>query len=297
MVGNIGLVEALRNSTRFFSLLLNRHHADAAGLYALMAKEGVLSDKTLFINLGYWENTCEYDEACYALANVLAETAGMGKDDVVLDAGFGFAEQCIFWARTFGPASIVGLNISEFQVEVAKQRVQEAGFADRIRLINGTATDMPISDNSVTKVVALESAFHFETRERFFEEAFRVLEPGGRIALADLLFLPPQKSARLYKRLLAHLGRTAWQIPGGQNLDSIESYTEKLQAAGFINIRIRSIRHQVLLPFRTYLRERSRTASAAGQPSLSMKFLWWAASRGVKLKGVLDYVLVSANRP
>jgi hypothetical protein len=165
-------LDEVRNWIGLLSLLFNRRHANAARLYSLMSTENVLSNKTLFINLGYWENTREYDEACYALARLLADTAELNQSDTVLDAGFGFAEQDIFWAKMFYPAMIIGLNVSGLQVAIATRRVRDAGFGDRIRLINGSASDMPIADGSVMKVLALESAFHFFTRQRFFEEAF-----------------------------------------------------------------------------------------------------------------------------
>jgi ubiquinone/menaquinone biosynthesis C-methylase UbiE len=251
-------LDDLRQWIGLLFLLLNPHHANSAGLYALMSTKSVFSDKTLFINMGYWENTREYDEACYALARVLADAANMSESDTVLDAGFGFAEQDLFWAKTFCPASIIGLNITKLQVEIATRRVRESDSAERIKLIAGSATDMPIADRSVTKVVALESAFHFRTRQRFFEEAFRVLKPGGRIALADLLFLPRRNAPSAKDWLFDHLGRAAWQIPKS-NIDSIDSYEAKLREAGFRDIQICSIREQVLVPFRSYVRSRLKS--------------------------------------
>ena len=289
-------LDELRNWFGLISLLVGSRHASAARLYKLISTKNVLSDKTLFLNLGYWQNARDYDEACFALARIVAEVGDMNSDDLVLDAGFGFAEQDLFWTRTFRPVRIVGLNISKLQVEIAAQRVRQAGCTDRVQLINGSATEMPIADRSVTKVVALESAFHFDTRERFFREAYRVLKPGGRIVLADLLYLPRVGAPSFKKRVLNNLWRSAWQIPGS-NVDTVEGYAEKLRSARFIDVQVRSIRDCVLLPFRCYVRTWLNTPNFADQMSRPMQILWRTASSGMAPGGPLDYVIASASRP
>jgi hypothetical protein len=65
----------------------------------------------LYINLGYWKDARCVDDACVAMVQLLAETIQLSADDVVLDVGFGFGEQDVYWMERFGPRRNVGINI------------------------------------------------------------------------------------------------------------------------------------------------------------------------------------------
>ena len=88
--------------------------------------------------------------------------------------GFGFAEQDLLWVREYDVARIIGVNVTKLHVDVAQARAKALGLEGRLDLRLASATELPIEAESVTKVVALESAFHFDTREKFFDEAMRV---------------------------------------------------------------------------------------------------------------------------
>ena len=169
-----------RRTAGYLNWLFNPVHGlDAPGIYELLST-GSATEQGLYLNLGYWQRATSIDEASQDLARLVAGTARMGPGDSVLDCGFGFGDQDILWAQSFRPDRIAGLNITPSQVALARRRVAEAGLADRIDLREGSATAIPFALESFDVVVALECAFHFHTRVRFFQEAWRVLSPGGR---------------------------------------------------------------------------------------------------------------------
>jgi len=259
-------------------------------------RHGAFTDpaKPLWLNLGYWKTARTYPEAAAALAEQLAEAAQLGPNDTLLDVGFGFAEQDLFWAERYGVKHITGVNITAMQVERARTRVAQRGLAERIDLRVGSATELPFEAARFDKVTALECAHHFDTRQRFFEEAFRVLRPGGRLATADgISSAGDPKLGFINKMALKR-----WCVPLANVYDSAE-YCRRLSAVGFVNARAQSIRHYVFPGVIKYQALRNRGVSLHdAKIELSQAEIDRCEGLDLfKITGVTDYVLVSADKP
>ncbi len=269
---------------------------DAVGVYDLLSTSSP-TKHGLYLNLGYWLDATDIDAASQALAMLVGERADLAPGDTLLDVGFGFGDQDILWAEKLRPERIIGLNITASQVAIARQRVADLGLTERIDLRHGSATDMALADASVDKIIALECAFHFRDRERFFQEAWRVLKPGGRLVMADIIPMPrvSGRIGRLQQRLSWWLVASKFAIPP-ENAYTRPTYHAMLAVRGFEDIGIESIREAVYPPLHQYLARHPETLSRlhplARLPAwLALRFDAASVYRG------LDYVLATASKP
>lgn len=298
------LLSTALNPKNLFNLIRLSIKGDAAAYYTWLGDdvlEGIGGEnyqdlsKPLWMNLGYWKQAKTYPEAGAALAAYLGDAARLGPGDEVLDVGFGFGEQDIFWVKHYDVEKIHGINITPLHVEVGGKRVEAHRLSARIDLQLGSATEIPFPDNRFDKVLALECAFHFQTREKFFQEAFRVLRPGGLLATADML---PLADIEFTDRLIGKLTSRRAGVPPVNMYDK-QIYCRKLAAHGFTGIRHESIRNYVYPGMFKYLSARY-SGSDMADIVVELTEEEIATCKGVGLwekLGISDYVIFTAAKP
>jgi microcystin synthetase protein McyJ len=245
-----------------------------------------------FANYGYWEREdMSLEDASAALTDLVARTAGTGPGDRVLDVGCGYGAGAVRYVGIHGAAQVIGIDVTEVRIASGRDYVAQHGLGERIELRLGDATHMEFPDHSFDRLLAVECAFHFDTRIDFMREAQRVLAPGGTLALTDII---PCRGADP-RRYMSGERATG----SGINLDmplneyDADVYAGHLAAAGFIEIRIDSILDKTRLPFSRAL---LRLAAAAGEERGCM--LRRAADTSLRrIEAGQDYVLVSARKP
>ena len=186
------------------------------------------------LHLGYYDDEHrEHDEAAVNTMRVLAEAAGVGDGDRVLNVGCGAGADSVYLARVHG-IEVVGINISESQLGLAREHARDGGVAERTAFRLDDFHELStVEDDSVDVYWGLEALSHSDDLPTALAQARRVLAEGGRLAVADL-FTRTDEHARSEREQLRTL-----EDGLGVRLASIGTLETALAEAGFESVSIR----------------------------------------------------------
>jgi len=150
-------------------------------------------DGSGFANFGYWDETTA--APAEAGANLVDKLVAMIPDRSgnILDVACGKGATTRRLTRSWPADRVTGINISQKQIETCRKNVPGCTFAVM------DATRLDFADASLDNAICVEAAFHFDTRERFLREVRRVLKPGGRLVLSDILMTRETERRRPFR--------------------------------------------------------------------------------------------------
>ncbi|WP_421852392.1 class I SAM-dependent methyltransferase [Oricola sp.] len=235
-----------------------------------------------YYNFGYWgEGATAQAEASQALVDQIA--AALPKPGRILDVACGQGASTARLSQRFPPNDLTGINLSEAQIASARKRAPDCNFD----VMSATELDFP--DEHFDGVICVEAAFHFDTRDAFLAEAFRVLKPGGVLTVSDILF-----------RDLPGWFLEFGQVPRANNLANIDAYRARWASTGFVDIETRDETAACLDGFRNNLAGWPKAERSAGRMKLDR---WIASSVACRMiAGYFGfvcrrYLLASARKP
>jgi ubiquinone/menaquinone biosynthesis C-methylase UbiE len=157
---------------------LRRNEKDVINLYDSLSPVMQVATGASMLNFGYW--TDKINEPILAQKNLcdfFGKLAELEDAQTVVDVGSGLSAPAIFWRNLYEKLNLNCVNINFKQLCFS-------GPEKNIEFINSTSTKLPFADNSVDRVLALESSQHFKPLDSFISESKRILKKSGILALA-----------------------------------------------------------------------------------------------------------------
>jgi SAM-dependent methyltransferase len=156
--------------------------------------------------------------------------ASMRSGEVVVDLGSGAGFDCLLAARQVGAKGrVIGVDMTHEMLKKARQNAQKVG-AENVEFRLGELEHLPIADNTADVIISNCVINLVPDKAQVFREAFRVLKPGGRVSVSDVLNIAP-----LPQELRADPALLCGCIGGAISAERTE---ELLRDAGFIDVAI-----------------------------------------------------------
>ena len=156
--------------------------------------------------------------------------AALRSGQVVVDLGSGGGFDAFLAARAVGPnGRVIGVDMTDAMLEKARENARKGDFTN-VEFRKGTIEDLPVEDGSVDVIISNCVINLSPEKDRVFREAFRILRPGGRLMISDIVLerpLPPE----IAEDVSARSGCVA-----GASVRA--EYLEQIEKAGFRDVTI-----------------------------------------------------------
>jgi arsenite methyltransferase len=190
--------------------------------------------------------------------------ASLTPGEIVLDLGSGGGIDVLLSARRVGPAGkAYGLDMTDEMLALARENQRKSGI-ENVEFLKGEIENIPLPDNSVDVIISNCVINLSGDKDRVLREAFRVLKPGGRFAVSDVVTRGEVPEA-VRQNMLLWVGCIAGALDDYQ-------YIAKLAKAGFGDIDIEPTRVYNIEEARTFLTGQGVDVDAIA-PQVEGKFM------------------------
>jgi arsenite methyltransferase len=230
------------------------------------AQAGQIPEEALLASLGCGNPT--------ALAN-------LNPGEVVLDLGSGGGVDVLLSARRVGPSGkAYGLDMTDEMLALANENKRKAGV-ENVEFLKGEIEHIPLPDDSVDVIISNCVINLSADKDRVLKEAFRVLKPGGRLAVSDVV-TRGEMLPEIRKSVLLWVGCVAGALEENE-------YRNKLKSAGFEQIEVEPSRIYQIEDAREFLSGQNIDVDAIA-PQVDGKFMsaFIRAVKGKREKSCCD---------
>lgn len=191
--------------------------------------------------------------------------AQLASGETVLDLGSGGGIDVLLSAKRVGPTGkAYGLDMTDEMLALARENQRKAGVTN-VEFLKGEIEQIPLPDNSVDVIISNCVINLSADKDRVFAEAFRVLKPGGRLAVSDVV-VRGEVPAEIRRSVELWIGCVAGAL-------DYDDYRAKLEKAGFAGVDLEPTRIYRAEDAREFLRDREGIDVASIAPAVDGKFM------------------------
>jgi len=156
--------------------------------------------------------------------------ASLKEGETVLDLGSGTGLDCFLAAKKVGRnGRVVGVDMTPEMIDKARENAEEGKYGN-VEFRLGEIENLPVADNTVDVIISNCVINLSPSKRRVFQEAFRVLKPGGRLMISDIVLLKELPQA-IRKSESAYIGCVSGAVMR-------DRYIELIEEAGFQEVKI-----------------------------------------------------------
>lgn len=241
----------------------------------------------------------DLDSATTLLTELMASAAGAYRGARVLDLGCGTGAQARWLAERYADMTVLGVSTSQVGVGLAQDRAAAAGLSGRVRFLCADALGTGLPSSGFDIVWLIESALYLSPRERMMSECARLLRPGGRLVMCDVMLTRPLELRDL--RRLHNVLQTLRATFGDATMSTRAQYAEAAVDAGLSVVEEVDLTTEVLPTYERWREraraDRDRVVALINETGLDAFLKGCDAMQSLFRRDIVCYGLIAADKP
>ncbi len=227
--------------------------------YAIDASSLGDDGELAWTNLGFWKNTQNYCEACYQLADHLAQAVYLNSKDHLLDLGCGQGASLMHWLQHYQPKSLSAVELQSKCVNKIQKLIPEINQIYMGSFLNLKQFEFK---QSFDVVLCIDAAYHSNLNS-FLDSVTPVLNSKGRLGFHYLMKADSCQNMTVLQeqkyRYLLKAADVVWD-----NVPNEKTLRNALEQQGFVDIQIEDLSEPVLLGFSQYIQNQQDQNQSRG---------------------------------
>ena len=251
-----------------------------------------------FLSFGYrTSDSQQYYSAAIDLLDYVIKKAEIRDTKNILNVACGYGAETFRLYQKFHPELLYAIDITWPHIYFANQKAKSLGVNIVFEKKDACKLDYP--NETFSLVFGIEWPAHFNPRQQFLTEAYRVLKKWGELVLTDIVVQTEHFNRSVFKRLLAKIWSYAWKMPR-VNRWWVEFYRKQLEDIGYVVDYIHPIGDKVFPGFAhnnlTRVSIKNAITTRWFFVGLGLTIISWLLKFSYT-RGYIDYLCIKATKP